>query len=630
MSGICGFVLERVTSHDPRSALEQMVVAMKHRGEERHLLQQAPWFAGRCWRQPEESTGTAAGQGPIKVWILGALSNAQEVLITLPEAERPGPNATDSEVIAALWRGHGVKMAGLLKGHVALALMDTQKNQLYLVRDRFGLHNLYFAATGEAFCFSSELRSLMRHPATQRRVSPAAVRDYLVWGNVPAPDTMFEGVQKLEAGTWLLFQPGGLPTTGRYWDYSFASRLDRIQEPRPVAAERLGQLLSDSLLPLKGLPGGTVGTIVSASHVSLLVTSLLKQVLGTKGFGAWGLVPWTQHRSRRQDDSLHAISRELGLFTTFEGIEYQTLVQAIPTLVGRMNEPNADPQVVPFYCQTRLLEQKGVRRAVIPEGLPLWGVDIPEWSTYRLLELLDKTPKAFRRGLYQLVDALSGGVSGGIRARDLLSARLDPQLPRALRAFLGRTFAHPQWARSLLAPGALGSTVPDALALPVRLLRDAAAQNPREAMVTLSHRLSWNDSAAARIETVAAYSSMQFALPLADEETVDYIVKVPWQLKERSWWRAALQDLVARKSLPAHLLRKHLPQPLELSADGFTGELKVWIEEMISPRNLDRFGFLDGERVRQLWRAHLMGETDARRGVWAMLVLLLWLNEHAV
>lgn len=608
-----------------------MLAALRHRGDQQAVAIQTPWHAGRCWRSnsPEHEGIASCLSGSIWVMLSGPLSNSQDVQFSLPENERPGPNAPDTDVVAALWKAHGTKMASLLKGHVSLALYDFRKGLLFLARDRFGLSNLYWSATPEAFIFSSEPRSLLAHPALQRRISAPAVRDYLVWGNIPAPGTIFEHVSKLEAGTWLTYQSGGHPTVGRYWEFPFGSRLESHHQPRQQSAEQFGELLCRSIEPLKNRPVGEVGTILSASLVSFLTTALAKQVLGLKGYKITGLLPWTQHRQRSHADSLQAMARKLGLMPTFQGIEHQTLIQALPTLVGRMAEPNADPQIAPFYCQMRMLEQQGFSVALLPEGLPLWGIDIPEWPLFRLLSLLDRTPKGFRRGLFHTVDVLSGGLQGGLRTRDLLAHYLDPDVPRPLRSLMGRTYAHSEWAQSLMSPGAIASTAPDPLALPLRLLKETPNQNPREAIASLIHRLTWYDSGAARLETVQSYSPLQMALPLADEDAVDYIIRTPWNYKHPHWWRSPVQDILIRRLLPGKLLPRRLPPPLELSADGFTGELKVWVEELTSERNMARFAFLDGERVRQLWKSHLLGETDARRGVWAMLVLLLWLNEHA-
>jgi asparagine synthase (glutamine-hydrolysing) len=104
-------------------------------------------------------------------------------------------------VIAHLYEEHGDAFVHQLNGMFAIALWDSRQRRLLLVRDRLGIKPLYWTAIpDERIAFGSELKAVMAAGEIDRRVDLRALKDYLTFGHVPAPRTIFEGVHKLEPG----------------------------------------------------------------------------------------------------------------------------------------------------------------------------------------------------------------------------------------------------------------------------------------------------------------------------------------------------------------------------------------------------------------------------------------------
>src|SRR3954452_25314059 len=94
---------------------------------------------------------------------------------------------SDTEVIVHLYEEHGGDFAELLRGEFALALYDARRDELYLVRDRFGIKPLYYARTRNSLVFASEMKALFRHPQLTAEFDPASVSHLL--GGVSIPGT---------------------------------------------------------------------------------------------------------------------------------------------------------------------------------------------------------------------------------------------------------------------------------------------------------------------------------------------------------------------------------------------------------------------------------------------------------
>ncbi len=100
---------------------------------------------------------------------------------------------------------------------------------LFLARDRLGVKPLFLAPlSAGSLAFASELKALCAHPLLRRELDPLAVEDYLAWGYVPDTRSILKGVEKLQAGHYMLLRHDApQPRQVRWWDVSFAERSSR-------------------------------------------------------------------------------------------------------------------------------------------------------------------------------------------------------------------------------------------------------------------------------------------------------------------------------------------------------------------------------------------------------------------
>ena len=107
----------------------------------------------------------------------------------------------DAEVLAAMWRLHGLACLDKLNGMFAFVLVDTYKNEVFAVRDRAGEKPLYQAVRGDVTYLASEPKAL---PIALRECSCPDV-DVLEFDC--GWRTPLDGVHAVEPGTLLRFDP---------------------------------------------------------------------------------------------------------------------------------------------------------------------------------------------------------------------------------------------------------------------------------------------------------------------------------------------------------------------------------------------------------------------------------------
>lgn len=182
----------------------------------------------------------------------GEIYNHLELRATLPG---PWVSTCDTEVLSRLLEAEGAACVQRLVGMFAFALWDERDRSLLLVRDRLGIKPLYYRVLPDGIAFASELKALLVLGKPQ--VDRSAVRDYLHHGYVPAPKTIYGGIEKLPAGHSLVWRDGRVRVQ-RYWEPPTAITVRNGDEAR----ERLDGLLAQ-VIPAQTLADVPVGVFLS-------------------------------------------------------------------------------------------------------------------------------------------------------------------------------------------------------------------------------------------------------------------------------------------------------------------------------------------------------------------------------
>jgi asparagine synthase (glutamine-hydrolysing) len=134
---------------------------------------------------------------------------------------------SDTEVLVEAFRRWGEQCLERLSGMFAFAIWDTRHKRLFSARDRAGEKPFYYCTVNGSFVFASELKALLHYPGVRRQLHYPALIDYLSFGYVPDPKSIWEGCHKLPPGHSLVVSsaPEDRPQAAApaaYWDMRFA------------------------------------------------------------------------------------------------------------------------------------------------------------------------------------------------------------------------------------------------------------------------------------------------------------------------------------------------------------------------------------------------------------------------
>lgn len=127
-----------------------------------------------------------------------------------------GYNGTEIEVLRQGFSDHGPDFVKLLNGMFFIVLKI--KDQVFLLRDRYGIKPCYIYETDSLIIAASEIKSIMQHPEYKFEVNLNAKIHWFVFNNTISDETLFENVYRLQEGSYFHLNSG---TKTKYWSWKF-------------------------------------------------------------------------------------------------------------------------------------------------------------------------------------------------------------------------------------------------------------------------------------------------------------------------------------------------------------------------------------------------------------------------
>jgi asparagine synthase (glutamine-hydrolysing) len=282
----------------------------------------------------------------------GEIYNYRELREDLRKSGVVFHTGSDVEVIPHLYDRYGMEFVHKLNGMYAIALYDSTRRILYLVRDRLGIKPLYYTVHRNELVFSSELKAILAVVGGQPKPDLNAFSTYLELLYIPAPMTPFQDIRKLEPASYLAWEDNRA-TKVRYWDPDLA--IDDGRSERAWMDDINALLLDSTDLELRSdVP---VGSFLSGGVDSSLVTALAARATA-QPFSTFHM-RWKDVEGKI-DESVYArmVSERYGTRETMRDVSQIDLIGLLPKLVWHLEEPFADAAFVPTYLLANIAAEK--------------------------------------------------------------------------------------------------------------------------------------------------------------------------------------------------------------------------------------------------------------------------------
>ncbi len=260
---------------------------------------------------------------------------------------------SDTEVILHLYEEYGYDFITYLNGIFTFSIWDKQAQKLFIARDRLGIKPLFYFSNPERFVYSSELRSISK-AFNMLNISQKAFINYMLMMYVPDPLSMIDGVNKLEAGTYLVVDAKNKITKHKYWDINEV--VCEKTDPSQYRA-KLEDLLNDSI-KLQMRSDVEVGTFLSGGLDSSFIVAATSR-LSNKPVNTFSIGYENLEYDERPLAQLVAKKFKTNHKEMF--INSATVKDNLKRICAKMDEPIGDTAAIPTFLLSEFARSNNVK-----------------------------------------------------------------------------------------------------------------------------------------------------------------------------------------------------------------------------------------------------------------------------
>ncbi len=576
----------------------------------------------------------------IVVMMNGELYNYREVRETLEKRGHKFVTQTDTEIVPHLYQEYGDDFVDHINGMFAITLWDTRRKKLVIARDRFGEKPVYYGIFDDKLVYASEPKALLAHPSIKAELNLDAFRQYLSFDYIPAPQSIYKGIQKLPAAHIMTVENGDVKIR-RYWNLTW--------EKSPTSLSLLGHGI--------GFKGTQSGSTAKSTNLSLsdtaddlrdllsdavrmrLVADVPLGILLSGGIDSSAVAAFAvQHATEKVktfsigfeedsfDETKYARQVAAHLCTDHheEKLSAATAGDLISDIGTWLDEPLSDGSLIPTYLLAQFV-RKHVTVALGGDGGDELFAGYPMYYGHKVADAYGTIPQFLRSGVIEPI----------VRMLPVSTKNLsfDYKAKRFVKSANYETvMRHHSWFGSfsldeqlpLLTENVLANGSGDIYVGPKDLLGICDATDEIERMQYLDMNFYMAEDILTKVDRASMAVSLETRAPFLDPRVGQFAASLPLHYKLRRNKGKYILKRAVKDMIPKTILtrpKKGFGIPI---AEWLKGRLNPLMHDLLDPPRLRKQGLFEPAYVQTLITEHEKGIASHHKQLWTLLVFQLW------
>ncbi|MFT7232922.1 MAG: asparagine synthase (glutamine-hydrolyzing) [Cyclobacteriaceae bacterium] len=345
--------------------LEEATMKLEKRGPDAHQT----WFddtVGLGHRRLSVIDTSVAANQPMKdesgrytIVFNGEIYNYKSLRDSLRKEGVDFKTESDTEVLLYAYIIWGSACLEILNGFFAFAIYDSQEKSLFLARDRYGIKPLYYFLDDHKLLFGSEMKAILAFNIP-KEIDKTALHLYFQLTYIPAPQTIFKGVQKLKPGEYILVKNGEADVKSYYkiphTDIPTLTNFDtaKTELVDALRASVHRRLVAD--VPLGAFLSGGIDSSIIVALASEKVKDLKTYSIGFKDNEYFDETAFAKLVADKYQTDHHTFS-----------LSNDDLLGCVNDVLDYIDEPFADSSALPVFILSQLT-RKHVTVALSGDG----------------------------------------------------------------------------------------------------------------------------------------------------------------------------------------------------------------------------------------------------------------------
>lgn len=626
MCGIAGFLDRNCNS--TKEILVNMTNSLEKRGPDDHgheIIESDSYQVGLGHRRLSIIDLSKFGHQPycfehLQLVFNGEIYNYMTVREQLIKAGYSFLSTSDTEVIIKNIHYKGVNEA--LKdfiGMFAFAMVNTQTQKMYLVRDRAGVKPLYYYKNDKLLLFSSELKSFHQHPKFNKQLNTNALNLYFTYSYIPTPHTIFLDTYKLEPGHFLEIElESGNSKAVKYWDIFDSYNKPKLKLSYEDARAQLTDLMEESF-GLRMVADVPVGIFLSGGYDSTAVAALIQKnstnrlKTFTIGFEDKGF-----------DEAPYA--RKVADYIGTEHHEfYCTHHQAkeiIPKIPEIFDEPFGDNSVIPTLLVSQMAVQQ-VKVALSADGGDELFCGYPKFTN--ALKYTNNIPKNVQLALGKMMKM----VNPSALPRKKATYNFDQRYLKMQEIWENRDAVEAMITISKFnVQSTLNKWILPEHQEPESYFNHAKFLNSENddinKMLAIDYKTFLLDNNLTKVDRCTMSVSLEGREPFLDHRLSEFTAQLPSSFKYKDGITKYILKDIVHQVVPKEMMERPKMGFVVPIMDWFKKDLKEITMHHLNDDKLRQDGLLDYKSIGKLRDNYLNGKTENVQRIWHLLVFQMW------
>lgn len=539
----------------------------------------------------------------------GEIYNFKEIRAGLQQKGHTFKSDSDTEVILKAYELNGMDCLQQFIGMFAFAIYDSNKQKVFLVRDRAGVKPMYYTFSDGRLLFGSELKALHRYPGFKKDIDPEAVSLFFRYGYIKAPYSIFKNVHKLMPGNYAEMDLKSQQLhVHQYWDV-----LDYYNKPTLSISEAEATVHLDKLFTsafqYRMVSDVPVGVFLSGGYDSSLVAAVLQKNSSNK------IKTFTIGFKEEKYNEAHHAKKVADYLGTQHNEHYCTTKEAqeiIPTLPFYFDEPFGDSSAIPTILVSKFARQQVTVALSADAGDEIFAGYNRYDQLVQLKKIQHQLPGFLHKPAAGVLNSLAGKNARVKKIASVLSAGNDALLSDTLnRHFTDASL------KKLLKKNNSNIFLIDEKVMP--------QQNDFiNKMLAADYKTYMVDDILTKVDRATMSVGLEGREPLLDHRIVEFAAQLPSSMKYNNGSKKHLLKKITHQYIPAHLMeRPKMGFGLPVY-EWFRGDLKHYLFQYICKEKMSRHGLFDEMYAEKIRDYYLAGKKGYETQVWFLLVFQLW------
>jgi asparagine synthase (glutamine-hydrolysing) len=551
--------------------------------------------------------------------------------------------SSDTETILMAIEEWGyLKTLGKLNGMFAFGIWDLQEKQLFLTRDRMGEKPLYWGWINKLFVFGSDLNVFKSINSSMPTIDRNALNLFLKYSYIPAPYSIYKGINKLEPGKYLIISNEELENNvcdlniNSYWsmyDTVKSSVSNKFSGGFEDAVKLVSNQINSSV-SMQMLSDVPVGAFLSGGIDSSTIVAFMQENSKTPiqtftiGFD-----------DKSYDEALNAkkVANYIGTNHTELILNSNILIDTIPKLPSIYSEPFADSSQIPTFLVSQLAKQYVKVVLSGDGGDEIFGGYNRYLSVSNLWNPIQNIPFPLRRSIGNLLTKSNSSRIHNFYQKilPLLPAKFhvsnfNEKIDKITSAFVSSDYInyYQRLTSNIDKPGEIvigSSEYPSILNSPENWPFTDSVEHKMMAIDSMTYL---PDDILTKVDRASMANSLETRVPFLDYNLIELAWRLPLHFKINNGNGKCILKHILFSKIPKVLLERPksgFAIPLE---QWLRGPLRDWAHEYLNPDRIRREGFFHVEPIQKMWSEHLSCKKNWHHELWSILMFQQWLDNE--